>query len=181
MPRDVSDEEYAYLQNRRMVADFVESIYNDPKLNKEAKRLIKTKYPNLQIPDFDIEEKVDQRFAAEKKTRDDADKEARQKKEDDEFKAARAKTQKQYGFTDEAMTKLEKMMVDRNIGNYEDAAELMAAREPKTSEPSYDSQFWNHEKAPGFAEIAKDPEAWGRMEIIKALRNDEQRAKQQGR
>jgi hypothetical protein len=65
MPRTISDEEYKYLQDKRMTADFVESIYNDPTLNKEAKRLIKRKYPNLAIPDFDLEQKVEQRFSAE--------------------------------------------------------------------------------------------------------------------
>src|SRR5580698_1927558 len=59
MPRTISDEEYKYLQDKRMTADFVESIYNDPQLNKEAKRLIKRKYPNLAIPDFDLETKVE--------------------------------------------------------------------------------------------------------------------------
>ena len=65
MPRTISDEEYNFLTNKRMTADFVESIYNDPDLNKEAKRLIKKKYPNLAIPDYDLEQKVEQRFSAE--------------------------------------------------------------------------------------------------------------------
>ena len=64
MPRQVSDEEYAFLQNKRMTADFVESIYNDPKLNKEAKRLIKSKYPNLPIPDYDMEQQMERRLGA---------------------------------------------------------------------------------------------------------------------
>ena len=77
MPRTITDDEYNFLQNKRMTADFVESIYNDPQLNKEAKRLIKRKYPNLSIPDFDIEEKVNARLDSEKKARDDAERNRR--------------------------------------------------------------------------------------------------------
>ena len=63
MPREVSDEEYAYLQNRKSVADFSESLYNDPTLNKELKALIKKKYPQVAIPDYDLEQQFNQRFA----------------------------------------------------------------------------------------------------------------------
>jgi hypothetical protein len=175
MPRSISDEEYNFLQGRRQVADFVESIYNDPQLTREAKMLIKKKYPNLPIPDLDLEAKVDARLDAEKKERDDADSARRKAAEDEYYSRLRAKTQADYGFTDEAMTRLEKVMVERNIGDYEAAAMLMASREPKTSEPTFDSQHWQHEKQDGFADIAKDPEAWGRNEILKAMKLDEQR------
>ena len=177
MPRELTDKEWEYLQNRRQVADFVESIYNDPTLNKEAKALIKKKYPNLQIPDFDIESKVDQRFADEHKKREDAEKAAREKEEDAKYAKMRSDVQAQYGFTDEAMKKLEDLMVEKNIGNYEVAASYMASKEPKTSEATYDETRWHHEKRPEWAEISKDPEAWGRSEIMKALHNDQQRTK----
>ena len=73
MPRTVTDEEYAYLQNKRITAYFVESIYNDPALTKEAKRLIKKKYPNLAIPDLDIEDRVQAQIDADRKQRHDAE------------------------------------------------------------------------------------------------------------
>jgi len=178
MPREISDEQFQYYEGRRQVADFVESIYNDPQLNREAKSLIKRKYPNLQIPDFDLENKIDQRFAQEDKRRQDAADDERRKGEDAKFKAARDKVREDYKFTDEAMTRLEKMMVDRNIGDYEVAASYMASKEPSSSEPAdYDPGRWNHQKQEGFAEIAKDPEAWGRTEIMRAIFRDQQNAK----
>ena len=177
MPRTISDEEYKYLQDKRMTADFVESIYNDPQLNKEAKRLIKRKYPNLAIPDFDIEQKVEQRFTAEdqKKAKEAAD--AAAKADRDAWNASRAKVQKEYGFTDEAMKDLEKWMHEKAVADHEVAAEYRASKNPQTSSPTYDSQFWHHEKAPEFVEIAKDPEAWGRKEILGAIHRDEERAR----
>jgi hypothetical protein len=176
MPQ-ISDDEYRYLHGRREVADFVESIYNDPQLTKEAKRLIKKKYPNLQIPDLEIDDKVESRFAQEKKLREDAEKAARQKEEDERYKKERERTQKDYGFTDEAMTKLERLMLEKNIGDYDVAASYMASKEPKVSEPTNESRFWSHEKQDGFAEIAKDPEKWAEKEIMGAIRKDEAQTK----
>lgn len=177
MPKQISDEEYAFLQNKRMTADFVESIYNDPKLNKEAKKLIKQKYPNLAIPDYDIEEKVTARLDADKKARDDATEKARQDREDRAWREQRKKTQDAYGFTEEAMGEMEKWMQEKGVGDYEVAAEYRASKNPKTSDPTFDSQYWNHEKAPAFKEIAADPEAWGRREILGAINRDQERAR----
>ena len=178
MPREISDEEYQFLQGKRVTADFVESIYNDPSLNKEAKRLIKRKYPNLSIPDYDLEEKVDARFAAEKKAKDDAEESARLKAEDEKWKSSRSKVQKDYGFTDEGMKDLDQWMKDHYVGDYEVAASYRAAKNPKPSDAAYSDQFWHHEKAPGFAEIARDPEGWGRSEILGAIRRGQDRMRQ---
>jgi hypothetical protein len=177
MPRTITDEEYNYLQNKRMTADFVESIYNDPKFNKQAKALIKEKYPNLSIPDFDLEQKVEQRFSAEDQKKQKEAAEAAAKADRDAWNASRAKVQKQYGFTDEGMKDLEKWMHEKAVADHEVAAEYRASKNPQMSSPTFDSQFWHHEKAPEFAEIAKDPEAWGRKEILGAIHRDEERAR----
>lgn len=173
MPRTISDEEDRYLQDRRNVADFVESIYNDPQLNKDAKRLIKRKFPNLSIPDLDLEDQFNKRLADEKHAKEAEAKAAREKKEDEEFQAERRRVKKEYGFTDEAMKTLEKLMYDKKIGDYDVAASYMAAKEPKASEPQNESRFWRHEQQEGFADIAKDPEKWAEKEIVRAIRADE--------
>lgn len=177
MPRQISDEEDRWLQQQVQTVRFIESIYNDPKLTRKAKALIKEKYPNLPIPDYDIEHNVESRLAKEREEREAEREAARRREEDEKFQKARADTQKKHGFTDEAMKKLEDMMVERNIGNYEDAAVLMAAREPKTSEPTYADNRFNFDKAQGFADIAKDPEAWGRREILNAIQTDQERSR----
>jgi ATP-dependent exoDNAse (exonuclease V) beta subunit len=175
MPRQVSDEEYNFLQQKRMTADFVESIYNDPQLNKEAKRLIKRKYPNLAIPDYDMEQKIESRFSAEEQKKQKEAADAQAAKDRAAWDASRAKVKKQYGFTDEGLADLEKWMHEKAVADHEVAAEYRAQKNPQTSSPTYDSHFWNHEKAPNFAEITKDPEAWGRKELIGAIHRDEER------
>ena len=180
MPRHVSDEEYMFLQGKRQIADFVESIYNDPSLSKDAKRLIKRKYPQLQIPDFDIEERVEERLAAAEKERVDAEA-ARQREADKKhWDEQRGRTQKQYGLTSEGMENLENWMLEHNVGDYDVAASYRVAKDPKPSSATFDSVKWNHDKQPGFAEIAKDPEEWGRNEIMKAIKTDQDRARGQG-
>lgn len=177
MPRTISDDEFAFLQNKRMTADFVESIYNDPSLNKEAKRLIKKKYPNLPIPDYDMEEKLEARLNAADQAKEAEKAEARRKSDNEAWNANRKRVQDQYGFTDEGMQDLEKWMHDKAVADHEVAASYRASKNPKTSEPTFDQQYWRHEKAPNFTEIAKDPEAWGRSEILTAIRKDEERAR----
>ena len=175
MPREISDEEWNYFQGRKQVADFVESIYQDPTLNKEAKALIKKKYPNLQIADYDLENKFEARLDAEKKAREDAEAATKQAADDASWRKKRSEVQEQYGFTDEGMKELEDFMVKENVGSYEVAATYKATKDPKTSEATYHDHRWNHTKQDGFKEIAQDPEGWAENEILKAIRADEQR------
>ena len=177
MPRTVSDEEYSYLQNRRMTADFVESIYNDPQLNKEAKRLIKRKYPNLAIPDFDLEEKLDARTKAEDDKKAKTESDAKRKTDQDAWDKNRADVRKSYGLTDEGLKDLEKWMEEHAVADHEVAASYRHSKDPKVSEPTYDQQFWNHEKTDNFKEISADPEAWARREILGAINRDSERAR----
>jgi hypothetical protein len=179
MPRTVSDEEYNFLQGRRQIADFVEPIIQDPQLSKEAKSLIKRKYPNLEIADYDLEMKFEKRLEEERQQREDAEAARREEQAQERFKTVRKKTQDEYGFTDQAMEELEKLMIERNVGDYEVAAKYMASKQPKPSDATFDDGLWNHSKAPGYADIAKDPEGWGRGEILKALYKDQERDKNQ--
>jgi|SRR5262245_2812405 len=181
--REIEEAEYQRLKAREQVADFVEPIYNNPKLSKQAKRLIKEQYPDMEIPDLDIEDRLEQRLDAEKKERLDAEQKRDDEAREKHFKELRAKTQKDYGFTDEGMADLEKFMLEKNIGDYEVAASYRASKEPKPSEANADDgrdHFWNHAQQDGFAEISKDPEAWGRKEILTAIRRDQAKARDQG-
>lgn len=176
MPRTVSDEEYSYLQNRRMTADFVESIYNDPQLNKEAKRLIKKKYPNLAIPDYDMEEKLEQRLSAadEAKRKEAAD--AKTKADRDAWTASQNAVKKSYGLTDDGLKDLEKWMEEHAVADHEVAASYRHSKNPPTTD-AIDDQRWHHEKQDNFKDISADPEAWARREILGAIQKDTERAR----
>ena len=173
MPRTVTDREYMFLQGRRQVADFVESIYNDPQLGKEARSLIKRKYPQIQIPDFDIEQRLSQRLDADKEERTKAENEKREADVQKEIKQSRDRVQKEYGFTDDGMKELEDFMVKKNVGDYEVAATYHASKNPKQSDATQHDGLWNHQKAKNFADVSADPEGWARGEILNAIRKDE--------
>jgi hypothetical protein len=163
---------------RKQVADFVEPIYNSPQLGPEARALIKKAYPNLQIEGYDLKqelkgeiEQVRQEYREAEKKREDA-------KTTDEWKSKRKRTQDEYKFTDEGMKQLEDLMIERNIGDYEAGALLMASKNPKTAEPTPGSgRYWNHEKQDGFAEISKDPEKWGFNQLLQAAERDAARVR----
>ena len=177
MPRTINDDEYNFLQQKRMTADFVESIYNDPQLNKEAKRLIKRKYPNLAIPDYDMEEKLDARVRAEDDKKAKEQQETQRKRNQETWDTGRKKAKDEYGLTDEGLTDLEKWMEEHAVADHEVAASYRHSKNPKTSEPTYDQQFWRHDKADNFKEISADPEAWARREILGAIGRDSERAR----
>lgn len=179
MPRTISDAEDAQIQQDRNLVQFINSIYNDPQLNNEAKALIKKKYPNINIPDYDIRNEVRMMIDQERQERETRERERQEQEETRQFDQTRSSVQKKYGFTDEGMQDLEKFMVDNNVGSYEVAASYRASQDPMPSAATFDDNRWNHSKQEGFADIAKDPEAWGRTELIKALRTDQERAKAQ--
>jgi hypothetical protein len=178
MPKQLTDQEWDYYQRQDQTAKMADSLYNDPATSKDVKRLLKQKFPQLQIPDYDIEQTVTQRLDKEKADREAEDKKKKDAEEDERIAKSRKKTQEEYGFTEEGMADLEKFMVDNNVGSYEVAAGYKASKTPKTSEPTFDSTRWHHEKQKGFDEIAKDPEAWGRNELMGAIQRDQEAARQ---
>lgn len=179
MPRTIDDKEYDFLQAERRIAAVARSLYDDPKAGNEIKRLLKDKYPEMQIQDYDLEQRIEARLAADRKEREDAENNRRNEEQTTRFNTIRQSTQKKYGFTDEAMEELEKMMVERNVGDYEVAARYMASENPKPSDATFNDGRWNHDKAPGFVEIAKDPEGWGRSEILRSLNQIQERERNQ--
>lgn len=180
MPRTVSDQEEAYWRGRAQVADFVEGIYQNPKFTKAAKRLIKEAYPQLQIPDLDIEDKVDARFAEEQRRREEIEAADRQRKETEAWESKRSSAQKKYGLTDDAMKEMEDWMVKEEVGNYDVAASHRIQMNPKPSAAGFDATRWHHEKQPGWEDIAKDPEGWARNEIMGAIQRDVDRERNRG-
>lgn len=173
MPRTISDEEYNHLIGRAQLADFVEPIYNNPKTSHKAKALIKEAYPTLEIPGYDTETAVAREFAARDQRDAEKERKAREAEEDRQWREDRDKVKAARKLSDEDMGKLEKLMLERKIGNYEDAAEIYAARLPKPSTPTYDNH-WNHATQPSFAEISKDPEGYMRRELLGAIERDRQ-------
>jgi hypothetical protein len=181
MPTTLTDEQVASLrefaaeaQRNKGIADLANGIYSDPAYGQEMRKLIKQKYPNLPIPDYDTKAEVFQRLDKEKAEREAEAKADADRRADEKYKRQRKDTQDKYGFTDDGMKEVEKLMVDRNIGDYEVAASYVASQRPEPSDDdhSFGRHFWNHSQQDQFKEIADDPEAWARKEIAQAVRAD---------
>lgn len=180
MAKTISDEEYNHLVGRKTVADFVEPIYNSKELGPEARALIKKAYPNLQIEGYDLKQELKGEIAQVRQEFHETERQRKDREESEKFQQVRQRTKEQYKLTDEGMKKLEDLMIERNIGDYEAAATYMVSKEPRAIESHGSQHFWNHEKQDGFAEISKDPEKWGFKELMGAAERDSQRARNQG-
>jgi hypothetical protein len=131
----------------------------------------------MAIPDLDIRDEIDRRFAEEKKIKDEAEAAAQQKADHESWQTKRKATQDGFGMTEEAMVDLEKWMVEHNVGDYDVAASYRVQKNPKVSGTEFSNGKWDHEKQAGFADIAKDPEGWGKNEILKAIYQDQDRSR----
>ena len=182
MPITLDDQQVAHLrtqlaeaQSNKELAQFAQAIWNDPALSNEAKALAKKKWPDMQIPDYDIQKRVDDRFAKEKEERDKVEREATEKAAGERFKAQRKSVQEQYNFTDDAMERMEKEMNERRVYDYEAMAPFFASKEPKPIENTAGGHFWNHAKQDTFKQIVNDPEDYAFNEIARAVEADDQR------
>ena len=172
-----SHDEHLYMQQQDRTANFAGSIFNNPKYNKQAKALIKDAYPNLQIPDYDLETTINAKFDERENRIKEAEEKQKYDKQEEERLRLRKEAQDKYNLTDEGMTEVEKLMAEKYIGNYDIAAGHFASSRASSTTPTYDNQFWHYNRQQGFEEISKDPEAWARTELEKAARAEEQRTK----
>lgn len=182
MPVTLSDEQVQELRARlgqaetnAKIAEATARIWNDPERGERAKALWKEQYPDTDLGPYDVERRINQRLDQERLAREQAEKDRRDKEQDERLATKRREIKERHGATDDAIERLERMMVERNIGDYDIAAEHFFTREPRVSDGTaeYDSQFWQHEKKDLFKEISADPEEWGRKEILKTLREQE--------
>lgn len=181
MPQ-LSDEEHRALLADKAIADLVKPLWDDPATSREAKGLLKRHYPKLEIPDHDIREEMNARFAAEEKRRNDEAAAVRSREENAKWKEDRARVQKEYGFTEDEMIKLEKeTMIGKNVANYEVAATYHAAKNPRMSDPtaSHEGTHWNHGKTDRFKEVSKDPEGYARDQFMAAIARQTAKQRQQ--
>jgi hypothetical protein len=148
----IEDGEYAEYQ--RLKAEFPQAknfekvwteVLGDPALRPQAQRLVKAKFPHVSIPEIDtadaatkpLLEKIEaMEKRLEEKAEADAKREAEREERDRERSAkstiseARRKL-KAAGWDDEGIDKIEAVMQEHNIGNYDIAAEYVRSTLPK--------------------------------------------------
>jgi hypothetical protein len=180
MPLTLSDDQVAYLrqqlatgQQDAEIRKAVEGVWNHKDHGDRAKALFKDVYPDAQIGDYDLKNALTQRMDAFEKKQEEADKAKREAEAKAHYEAQRADVQKRYGFTDDAMGRMEKQMDERKVYDYEVMAQHFASREPKPIGDTNTGHFWHHDRQKEFKEISSDPEGYAFNEIVKAIQSDE--------
>lgn len=175
MPREIDDAEYNKLLGKSAVADFIQTIWDHPKAGKPARRLVKEVYPNIEIPDLDIEDRVDTKINALLKAQKDEEAAKAAAAERAQWDADKAEVIKQYGYTDEGIKELEDFMVKNKVASYKVAAGYHAAKNPRPSNGTEGAGdgMWNHGRSDEWKKVAADPEEFARKEFMRAIRADE--------
>jgi len=180
MPLTLNDDQVAYVrqqlaqgQQDAEIRKAVEGIWNHKDLSDEAKALFKKAYPDAKIGDYDLKNAINQRMDAFEKKQADAEREKKEAEAAEFYKGQRADVQKRYGFTDDAMTRMEKQMDERKVYDYEVMAGHFASKEPRPIGDTHAGHFWHHDRAKEFKEISADPEGYAFNEIVKAIQNDD--------
>lgn len=184
MPLTLTDEQVAQLraereqwQRDKLVRERADEIWNDPKLGDRAKQLWKEKWPDDRIDGYDLKQEVFGRLDQEKADRERARQEALEAESVTRLQEQKARVQKEYAFTDDAMDRMEKEMNERRVYDYEAMAPYFASKEPKPIESYQRNHLWNHDRQDSFKKIAEDPEDYAFTEIVNTLREQERRAR----
>lgn len=184
MPLTLTDEQVAQIRAEReqaardrQVREAAEAIWNDPELSDQAKALWKRKFPEAKIDDYDLKQQIFSRLDAEKAEAEKARREAQEAESVARLQSQKSQVQKEYGFTDDAMERMEREMSERKVYDYEAMAPFFASKEPKPIETYQNQNRWNHDRSETFKKIAADPEEYAFGEIVNTLREQERRAR----
>lgn len=184
MPLTLTDEQVAALkaereqwQRDKQVRESAEAIWNDPELSDQAKALWKKKFPEAKIDDYDLKQQIFARLDKEKADAEKARQDALEAESVSRLQAQRAKVQKDHGFTDDAMERMEREMHERRVYDYEAMAPFFASKEPKPIESYQRNHLWNHDRNEEFKRISADPEDYAFTEIVNTLREQERRSR----
>lgn len=184
MPLTLTDEQVAQLRAEReqaardkSVRESVDAIWNDPKLGDQAKRLFKEKFPETKIDDYDLKQEIFGRLDREKAEAEEARTKAAHEESVARLAAQKARVQKEWSFTDDAMDRMEAEMNERRVYDYEAMAPYFASKQPKPIESYQNTNRWNHDRQEEFKKISADPEDYAFTEIVNTLREQERRAR----
>lgn len=184
MPLTLTDEQVAALRTEReqwardkAVREAAEGLWNDPKMSDRAKALWKEKYPETPIQDYDLKQEIFGRLDREKAEAEKARQERLEAESVERLRSQKDAVRKQYGFTDDAMDRMEKEMHERRVYDYEAMAPFFASKEPKPIESYQNTNRWNHDRTEEFKRISADPEEYAFGEIVNTLREQERRSR----
>jgi hypothetical protein len=150
------------------LAELARSLANDPKTRRQFLQLVKAKNPNQPIPELDLEAQMHQ-FAKPALDRVAAleQKLLERTAEDNVFSKRQALKAK--GYSDEEVSSIEKLMIEKQIGSHDTAAEFF--RQQNTMASPTPSTFSQVQMPVQGKEIkaAGGIKRWAQTEAFKAI------------
>lgn len=149
-------------------SQLLDALYQDPKTRDETLKLIKTKYPEVRIPEIEVAD----RFGAIEKRLEEREAEREKKWAEREAQQTRAKAieaMRAKGVPDAEVPEVEKLMSEGQIGDPATAAELYVTRRAAAtprSAPSFTFDLPDQKELFGTASQRKN---WARKEAARAL------------
>jgi len=159
-------------QELQGLANTYEKMMSNEKIRPQLLKLIKEQFPERQIPEVDARNALDNRLTEELKGRDEKleklEKELLEERLHRQIDSQRSLLKSQYGFSDEDITAVEKLMVDNPGINYEFAAKhfdsTRKALRPSNRSTSPlrggDTSNWRDELRKKDSEIKKNFDQW---------------------
>lgn len=150
-------------------SQLLDQLYQDPKTRDETLRLIKAKFPDVRIPEIEVQD----RFSAAEKRLEEREAKREEKWQEREAKASRSEAiaaMEAKGVTRTEVEEVEKLMVDAKIGDPAVAAEVFvtrrAAAAPRGAPQSFTFDMPNQKELFGTPSQRKN---WARREASRVL------------
>lgn len=147
-------------------ATLFDELMQDPEVRESTLRALSKKHPDVYLPEIRVADKVNERVGAiEKRLNDEA--EAR-KREELQTKLGAQKAEATKGLDDDGVKALEKLMVEKGIGNYHTARELYDFQS-KVATPSVLPSRRQPSMPSALKDIQTNPQKWARNQAYEAL------------
>lgn len=123
------DELLAAARNALPSHEMLNALVNNPETREQTLRLIKKQNPKLVIPEIDARDQVMDQFSGTSKRVEELENQIREREVRDRIRDQRNSLKTKYGFDDNDIAEIEKLMVDEEapIPHYEAAARVYKA------------------------------------------------------
>lgn len=162
-PASVLDADSADVTGKATLFD---ELMQDPEYRDSTLRALSKKHPEVIIPEIRVADMVKAEVGAINKRLDDEAEARRQQELQTKLGAQKAEATR--GLDDEGVKALEKLMVDKGIGNYHTARELYDFQ-TKVAQPSALPSRRQLSMPTSLKDIANNPQKWARGQAYEAL------------
>jgi hypothetical protein len=157
-------------QQERAAFQLVDQLMSNPETRRQTQMLVKKINPKASIPEIDAAMPVMAEVQKLSKVVEDLRGELVKRDAQDEMRS-KQNTLKEQGYSPDAVNRIEKLMAERSISDYDAAAALFDRQNPAPtpSRPTYAGSRFMDTSGDDFKRYMKDPEGWVEEETSKAI------------